>query len=292
MSVALSRRQRRRSKLKKEPIGVYVFLTIVGIIMFLPMYQLIITAFKPLEELFLFPPLYYVRQPTLENFQELLVAAGSGWVPFSRFVYNSVVVTVSVVSLHVLAACMAAYPLAKSKAPGVKFLFQLTVAALMFSAQITNIPRYLIVNGLGWIDTYLPLIIPGIGSAFGVFLMKQFLEQVPDALLEAARIDGAGDFRIFWNIILPLSRPAWSTLIIFSWIGTWNDSWSPMVFTQRESMKTLPLAIQTIFSGANVVARQGANAAAGLLQTAPTVIIFLILQKQVIQTMAYSGIKS
>lgn len=260
--------------------------------MFLPMYQLIITAFKPLEELFLFPPLYYVKQPTLENFEELLTAAGSGWVPFSRFVFNSAFVTVSVVSLHVLAACMAAYPLAKSKAPGKNFLFALTVAALMFSAQVTNIPRYLIVNGLGWINKYYALIVPGIGSAFGVFLMKQFLEQIPDALTEAAKIDGASEVTIFRKIIMPLSRPAWSTLIIFSWIGTWNDSWSPMVFTQSEAMKTMPLAIQTLFSGANVVARQGANAAAALIQTLPTIIIFLILQKQVISTMAYSGIKS
>lgn len=292
MSVALPRRQRRRGKLQKEPIGIYVFLTIIGIIMFLPMYQLIITAFKPLEELFLFPPLYYVKQPTLQNFEELLIAAGAGWVPFSRYVFNSVFVTLSVVSLHVFFACLAAYPLAKSRAPGVNVLFQLTVAALMFSAQITNIPRYLIVNGLGWINTYWALIIPGIGSAYGVFLMKQFLEQVPNALIEAAKIDGASEFTIFRKLILPLSRPAWSTLIIFSWISTWNDSWSPMVFTQSEAMKTMPLAIQTIFSGANVVARQGANAAAALIQTAPTVIIFLLLQKQVISTMAYSGIKS
>lgn len=292
MSVALPRRQRRRGKLQKEPIGIYVFLTIIGIIMFLPMYQLIITAFKPLEELFLFPPLYYVKQPTLQNFEELLIAAGAGWVPFSRYVFNSVFVTLSVVSLHVFFACLAAYPLAKSRAPGVNVLFQLAVAALMFSAQVTNIPRYLIVNGLGWINTYWALIIPGIGSAYGVFLMKQFLEQVPNALIEAAKIDGASEFTIFRKLILPLSRPAWSTLIIFSWISTWNDSWSPMVFTQSEAMKTMPLAIQTIFSGANVVARQGANAAAALIQTAPTVIIFLILQKQVISTMAYSGIKS
>lgn len=292
MSLALPRARRRRGKLQKESKGTYIFLTILGIIMFLPLYQLIITAFKPLEELFLFPPLYYVKQPTLENFEELLSAAGAGWVPFSRFVFNSVFITVSVVSLHVILACMAAYPLAKSKAPGKNFLFSLCVAALMFSAAVTNIPRYLIINGLGWIDNYLALIIPSVGSAFGVFLMKQFLEQLPDALTEAAKIDGASDWRIFWKIILPLSRPAWSTLIIFSWIATWNDEWGPMVFTRSEAMKTLPLAISTMFSGGTVVARQGANAAAGLLQTAPTIIIFLLLQKRVIQTMAHSGIKS
>lgn len=293
MSLAVPRSRRRRAgKLNKEPKGTYIFLTIMGLIMFAPLYQLIITAFKPLQELFLFPPLYYVKQPTLENFEELLAAAGAGWVPFSRFVFNSVFITVAVVSLHVLFACMAAYPLAKTKVPGGNFLFALTVAALMFSPQVTNIPRYLIVNGIGWIDTYWALVIPSVGSAFGVFLMKQFLEQLPDALTEAAKIDGANDWTIFTRIIMPLSRPAWSTLIIFSWIGTWNDSWSPMVFTRSESMKTLPLAISTMFSGANVIARQGANAAAGLLQTAPTVIIFLILQKSVIETMAHSGIKS
>src|SRR5690625_3119774 len=292
MSVALPRPRRRRSKLNKEPKGVYIFLTIVGIIMFLPLYQLIITAFKPLEELFLFPPLYYVKQPTIENFEELLAAAGAGVVPFSRFLFNSVFVTFSVVSLHVLASCMAAFPLAKTKVPGGALLFNLTVAALMFSPHVTNIPRYMIVNGLGWINSYLALIVPGIGAAMGVFLMKQFLEQIPDALLEAAKIDGATDWIIFRKIIMPLSQPAWSTLIIFACSATWNDAWSPMVFTTSEAMKTLPLAISTMFSGGEVVARQGANAAAALVQTAPTIIIFLLLQKRVIETMAHAGIKS
>lgn len=292
MSLALPRARRRRGKLKKEPKGTYVFLTVLGIIMFLPLYQLIITAFKPLEELFLFPPRYYVQNPTVENFTDLLVAADAAWVPFSRYLFNSVFITFAVVFFHVLFACMCAYPMAKSKVPGGKIAFQMCVAALMFSPAVTNIPRYLIVNGLGWIDTYWALIIPAIGSSFGVFMMTQFLQQLPDSLTEAARIDGANDWTIFQKIIMPLSRPAWSTLIIFAWIGTWNDDWGPLVFTRSEAMKTLPLAIQTMFSGAGVVARQGAAAAAGLLQTAPTVIVFLILQKRVIQTMAHSGIKS
>lgn len=291
MSIALPR-MRRRGKLKKEPKGVYVFLTLVGIIMFLPMYQLIITAFKPLEELFLFPPRYYVMNPTVQNFTDLLIASESAWVPFTRYLFNSVFITFAVVTIHVLFCCMCAYPLAKAKAPGIAPLFALCVAALMFSPAVTRIPQYLIINGLGWIDTYWALIIPPIGSSFGVFLMKQFLEQVPDSLIEAAKIDGATEWTIFMKVIMPLSRPAWSTLTIFAWIGTWNDSWGPMVFTRSEAMKTLPIAIHTLFSGSQVVARQGAAAAAGLLQTAPTIIIFLLLQKRVIQTMAHSGIKS
>ena len=291
MSIALPRR-RPKNKINKEPVGVYVFLTIVGIIMALPLYQLVITAFKPLEELFLFPPRYYVMNPTLENFTDLMAATSAAWVPFSRFLFNSVFITFIVVALHVLFASMCAYALAKSKAPGVVALFNLSVAALMFSPHVTNIPRYLVINGLGMIDTYWALIIPPIGTAFGVFLMKQFLEQVPDALIEASKIDGASDWTIFRKVVLPLSRPAWSTLTIFVWIATWNDAWGPMVYTRSEAMKTLPLAIQTLFSGVQVVARQGANAAAALIQTAPTIIIFLLLQKRVIQTMAHSGIKS
>jgi ABC-type glycerol-3-phosphate transport system permease component len=297
MSLALSRAKvkntggRHHGKLKKEPIGIYIFLTIVGIIMFLPMYQMVITAFKPLEELFLYPPRYYVMNPTLENFTDLLTATSSAWVPFSRYLFNSVFITFSVVFLNVLVSCMVAYPLAKSKAPGTALLFNMCVGALMFSSMVTNIPRYLIISGLNWLNTYYALIIPAIASSYGAFLMKQFLEQVPDALIEAAKIDGAGEWRIFFRIVMPLSRPAWSTLTIFAWISSWNDSWSPLMYTSSEAMKTLPLAISTLFSGSSI-ARQGANAAAGLIQTIPTVIVFLLLQKRVIQTMAYSGIKS
>jgi ABC-type glycerol-3-phosphate transport system permease component len=289
MSIALPRLRRR--KLKREPWGLYMVLGLMAIVMLLPLYLMTINAFKPLEELFLFPPRYYVMNPTLTNFTDLLIATSAAWVPFSRYLFNSIFITVTVVTLHVLIACMCAYPLAKSRAPGVKVIFNFVVASLMFSSMVTNIPRYLIINRLGMIDTYWALILPGIASSFGVFLMKQFLEQVPNELIEAARIDGATEWVMFWKLIMPMSRPAWATLTIFAWIGSWNDEWAPLVFTRSEAMKTLPLAIHTMFSGANVVARAGASAAAGLLQTAPTIILFLILQKRVISTMAHAGIK-
>ncbi len=282
-----------RRRLKREPIGVYIFLTLLVAFTAAPLYYMIITAFKPIEELFLFPPRFYVMNPTLENFTDLLVAAGQTWVPFSRYLFNSVFITVVVVSLQVLLASMAAYPLAKHNAPGLKTVFNACVAALMFSPAVTNIPRYLIVNGLGLMDTYFALILPPLAGTFGVFLMKQFLETVPNTLLEAAKIDGASEWTIFSRIIMPLSKPAWATLTIFAFQSTWNDTWGPMVFTRSEAMKTLPLAIQTMFGGSagNIVARAGAAAASAFLTTVPMIILFVILQKRVISTMAYAGIK-
>jgi ABC-type glycerol-3-phosphate transport system permease component len=281
----------RRRKVNREPLGLYIVLGLIALIMVLPLYLLVVNAFKPLEELFLFPPRYYVMNPTTTNFTDLLVATNAAWIPFSRYLFNSVFITVVVVSMHVLVACMCAYPLAKSKAPGIKVVFNFVVASLMFSAMVTNIPRYLIINSLGMIDTYWALILPGIAGSMGVFLMKQFLEQVPTSLIEAARIDGASEWILFWKLIMPLSKPAWATLTIFAWLNSWNDEWSPLVFTRSEAMKTLPLAIHTMFSGTNVIARAGASAAASLLQTAPTIMIFLFLQKRVISTMAHAGIK-
>ncbi|HHT28037.1 MAG TPA: carbohydrate ABC transporter permease [Firmicutes bacterium] len=281
----------RRRKIKREPIGIYIVLGLIALVMILPLYLLVINAFKPLEELFLFPPRYYVMNPTTTNFTDLLVATNAAWIPFSRYLFNSVFITVVVVTAHVVVACMCAYPLAKSRAPGVKLIFNFVVASLMFSPLVTNIPRYLIVNSLGMIDTYWALILPGIAGSMGVFLMKQFLEQVPTSLIEAARIDGSSEWNLFWKLIMPLSRPAWATLTIFAWLSSWNDEWSPLVFTRSEAMKTLPLAIHTMFSGSNIIARAGASAAASLLQTAPTIMIFLFLQKRVISTMAHAGIK-
>ena len=245
MAIALPRLRRR--KLKREPIGIYVLLTLMAAVMIMPMYLMVINAFKPLEELFLFPPRYYVMNPTLNNFTDLLIATGAAWVPFSRYLFNSLFITITVVSLHVLVACMCAYPLAKSRAPGVKLMFNLVVASLMFSPTVTNIPRYLIINRLRLIDTYWALILPAVAGSFGTFLMKQFLEQVPNELMEAARIDGASEWTMFWRLIMPMSRPAWATLIIFSWISSWNDEWGPLVFTRTEALKTLPLAIHTMF---------------------------------------------
>jgi len=270
----------------------YVVLTLLAVVMLLPIVYMVSTAFKPLEEMFLYPPRFFVRHPTLRNFADLLVAMDGLRVPFSRYLFNSLFVTVVIVTGSVILSSLAAYPLAKyPQMPGAKLFFTVVISALMFAPEVTQIPRYLIVDRLGMIDTYWGLIIPSLAGAYGLFLMKQFMEQLPVELIEAAKIDGASEWQVFWRVIMPLVRPAWITLIIFSFIGTWNDFFTPLVFTRSEQMKTLPLMLSSL-GGPGVVARYGAVAAASLVMTLPTLIVFVALQKYVMETMAYSGIKS
>ncbi len=288
-------RLRRQKKLRgwhEATAAEYVVLTLLAVVMLLPIVYMVSTAFKPLEEMFLYPPRFFVRHPTLRNFADLLVAMDGLRVPFSRYLFNSLFVTVTIVVGSVILSSMAAYPLAKyPQMPGAKLFFTIVVSALMFAPEVTQIPRYLIVDRLGMIDTYWGLIVPSLAGAYGMFLMKQFMEQLPMELIEAAKVDGASEWQIFWRVIMPLVRPAWITLVIFSFIGTWNDFFTPLVFTRSEQMKTLPLMLSSL-GGPGVVARYGAVAAASLVMTLPTLVIFVALQKYVMETMAYSGIKS
>ncbi len=233
---------RRRNKVEKEPIGIYIFLTVTGALMALPLYLMVIQSIKPIEELFLWPPRFYVMRPTLENYTDLVLAASRTWVPFTRYVFNSLFVTSVSVVLYVIICCMAAYPLAKMrKMPFAAAIFNACLAALMFAPQVTVIPRYLTVAGLGLIDTYAALIVPGLGGSFGVFFMKQFLEQYPDALLEAARMDGANEWQIFRNVVIPLTRPAWATLDHLARSDGVAGHLVPHGLYHTEAMKTLPL---------------------------------------------------
>ena len=271
----------------------YVMMTGFALLTLLPLVYMVSTSFKPLEEMFLYPPRFFVRHPTIRNFVELLLAIDSLTVPFVRYLFNSLFVTVCVVTGSIILSSMAAYPLAKyPNMPGARLYFAIIISALMFAPEVTQIPRYLIVDRLGMIDTYFGLIIPSLAGTHGLFLMKQFMEQLPSELIEAAKVDGANEWTILWRIIMPLVRPAWITLIIFSFIGTWNDFFTPLIFTRSEQMKTLPLLMSSIGGGPGVVARWGAVAAASLVVTLPTFILFLLLQRFVMETMAHSGIKS
>jgi ABC-type glycerol-3-phosphate transport system permease component len=265
---------------------------LLAVFMALPLVYTVSTAFKPIEELFLFPPRFFVRHPTLRNFQQLLISTWAWVVPFPRYIFNSFFVTSMTVLGHVLIASMAAYSLAKLGVPGGNVIFGIIIAALMFAPEVTQIPRYLVVHRLGLLDTFAGLIIPNLAGAYGLFLMKQFMEQVPVELLEAAKVDGAREWTIFRYVVLPMVRPALITLVIFSFISSWNDIFTPLVFTRSESMKTLPLAISNISGGATVVANFGAVSAGALVTTLPPIIIFVLLQRWVMETMAYSGIKS
>ena len=286
----------RQKKIKKVTPGwiiLYIFMILLVLFTALPLIYMVSTAFKPMDELFAFPPKFLVRRPTVQNFRDLLTSLGSSTVPFTRYIFNSLIVTIITVICTVLVSCMGAYGLVKHRPVGGNTLFNIIIAALMFSPHVTQIPRYMVVNKLGLINTYGALILPNIAVAYNFFLIKQFTEQFPDDLLEAARIDGANEWVAFWNIVMPALTPAWSTLVVFSFVSSWNDYFSPLIFTTSQVMKTLPLALQTIAGGpaTSSIGRAGAVAAATFLMTMPTVIIFTSMQSRVLETMTYSGIK-
>lgn len=268
----------------------YCFMIAFALFMLLPLVYVVCTALKPMDELFLFPPRIFVKKPTLDNFQDLVQALSGNTVPFLRYVYNSLVSTIATVFFTIIVSCMGAYAIVKIKVPGSKFFSSLIIAALMFSTHVTQIPTYLIVNELGLVDSLWALIIPKIAVPMNLFLIQQFIGQLPDPLLEAAKIDGANQWTIFWKIVMPFLAPAWSTLMVFSFVSNWNDYISPLIFLSSEVKKTLPLALQSISSAG--LSRSGATAVIALIMTLPTVLIYVVAQKKVIQTMAHSGIKA
>ncbi|MDD2431643.1 MAG: carbohydrate ABC transporter permease [Firmicutes bacterium] len=271
-------------------IVIYAILTIGAVIMSLPIVYMISTAFKPATELMLYPPRFLVRVPTTKNFSDLALAMGSTDTPFIRYMFNSAFVSTIVVVGTIILSTLAAYPLAKHNFPGRNFIFNVIVSALMISGHVTMIPRYLVIRNTGWIDTYYALIIPALAGSYGLFLMKQFIEPIPNEMLESAKMDGASEWKIFTNIILPLVKPAWATLSIFTFISTWNDFFTPLIMTKSDSMKTLPLAMRTISDGMTI-ARMGAAAAGTFLTTIPVILVFIFFQRYVVETMTYSGMK-
>jgi len=281
---------RRYEKTTAADVILHIFMVLLVAFTSLPLVYMISTAFKPLDELFIFPPRYFVRKPTVQNFFDLAISLESSTVPFIRYVYNSLLVTTITVVCTVIVSALGAYGLVKHKPIGSKVVFNFIIAALMFSPHVTQIPRYMVVNKLGLLDSYWALIIPSIAVAYNFFLMKQFTEQFPDELLDSARVDGANEWITFWKIVMPSLTPAWSTLVVFSFVSNWNDYFSPLIYITDNAKKTLPPALQTI-SGGGSIGRAGAVAAATMLMTLPTIIIFTIMQARVMETMTYSGIK-
>ena len=262
-------------------------LVLLGLFMVVPLVLSISNSLKPLEELFVFPPRLFVRNPTLKNFHDVFVLMSESWVPFSRYIFNTVLITVVGTLGHLIIASLCAYALAKHKFPGRNLIFGVIVTALMFAGQVTAIPNYLIMSKIGWLDSYLALIIPAIGKPMGLFLMKQFMEQIPDSLLEAARIDGSTEFLTFFKIAMPQVKPAWLTLIIFSFQDLWNMQGSNFIYS--EDLKTLPYALSQIAAGG--ISRAGATAAVTVIMMIVPITIFIINQSSIVETMASSGIK-
>ncbi len=268
-------------------IGIYLLLALVGVMMVFPLVFLVGSSLKPLDELFRFPPPVWPQHPTMDNFSDLFVTMGQSWVPFSRYLVNTVLITAVGTFGHLVIASMAAFVLAKYDFPGGKAFFAVVTTCLMFSGYVTGIPNYLIMSNLGMIDTYWALILPAFAAPIGLFLMKQFMEGLPTALIEAATIDGAGMFRIFWSIVMPNVKPAWLTMIIFSVQSLWNTSAATVIYS--EAKKTLVYALQQIQAGG--IARTGQVAAANVIIVAVPILIFVFSQSRILETMASSGIK-
>ena len=283
--IKLKRRKPNRSR--GGDLGIYIMLILFGLFFVMPLVYAISSAFKPLDEIYLYPPRFFVKNPTFNNFQDLLVVMSSSYVPFTRYVFNTVLTTLVGTLGHLLIGSMAAYVLAKYSFPGGKGFFNLCQSALMFNVYVLQIPTYLIMSQLGWVDTYLALIVPAFALPMGLFLMKQFMEQIPDTLLEAARIDGASEVHTFFRIAMPQVKSAWLTLIIFSFQDLWNAQGANYIYS--EELKTLPYALSQIAAGG--ISRAGATAAVTVIMMIVPIVIFVVSQSNIIETMASSGIK-
>lgn len=268
-------------------IALYVFLALVAFVMFFPILFAVNNALKPLDELFRFPPKILAQNPTLDNFSDLFVTMGKSWVTFSRYLFNTVFMTAAGTAGHLFIASMAAFVLAKYDFPGGPAFFKLVTIAMMFTGYVTAIPNYLIINKMHMVDTYWAIIIPAFASPMGLFLMKQFMEGLPTSLIEAAKIDGANEWRVFSGIVMPNVKPAWMTLIIFSVQNLWNNRASTLIYSEEK--KTLPFAMQQIQAGG--IARTGqAQAVLVVLMVVP-IAIFIFSESQILETMASSGLK-
>ncbi len=268
--------------------GITIVLAIFGVFMFLPMYYTIIQSLKPLNELFYFPPRFYVVRPTLDNFSDLFNLMGDSWVPFSRYIFNTVFISVGGTFGNLVLSSVCAYALAKIDFPGAKQCFWIIQKSLMFTATVTSIVNFITLSKLHWVDTYWAVIVPAWCSTLGLYLMKQFMESnVSTAVLESARLDGASEFRTFWSIAMPMVKPAWLTLIIYSFQGLWNSGASAYIYS--EQLKTLTYAISQITAGG--IARSGASAAATVVMMIVPIVVFIISQSNVIETMGSSGMK-
>lgn len=268
-------------------IGIFIILFIFGFLMVFPMYYAIITSLKPLDELWIFPPRFWVAKPTLKNFADLFSNLSNSWVPFSRYIFNTVFISVVGTFGHVIIASMAAYALSKKRFYGSQTIFKVIVTSLMFSGS-TAIPTFIIMSKLGLIDTYWSIILPAFSSTLGLYLMKQHMESmVKDTIIEAAKIDGAGEMRIFWTIVMPMVKPAWLTLIVFSFQGLWNSTGATYIYT--EQLKTLNYAISQIISAG--ISRAGAGAASVVFMMILPIAVFMFSQSNIVETMSSSGIK-
>ncbi|GHU74718.1 ABC transporter permease [Clostridia bacterium] len=283
-------KRRGSQKLGRSMAGnafLFTLMAICGVFMALPLILIVSNALKPLDEAFQYPPTLFVRRPTLENFTDLFFILTESWVPFSRYIFNTLIITGCGTLGHVLVASMAAYPLAKHQFPGKGAFFALVVLSLMFNDSVKQIANYMIISWLGINNTYFALILPAFVAGIGLYLIKQFMEQIPDSLLESARLDGATEFMICWQIVMPNIKPAWLTLMIFQFQLMWSIT--GYLFIRSDALKPLQAVMQNVAGGG--YARYGATAAVAFIIAAVPIIVFLSCQSSVLETMTTSGMK-
>ncbi len=279
-----------KRRVSRSGIGTFFLLMVLitfAVVIALPLALIISNSFKGADELWVFPPKLIPNNPTLENFRNMFSVMSDGTVPFTRYLFNSIFITTVGTAGNIIFSSMCSFILAKYKFPGNKLIFRVIVLALMFNATVTAIPNYLVLSYLGWIDTYAALIIPAFGSSLGLYLMKQFMEQLPDSLIEAAKIDGANLWMTFWKVIMPNVKSAWMTLLLLSVQQLWGTGATTYIY--NEQLKTLPYALNQILTGG--IARAGVGAAVSVLMMIVPVVIFVFSQSNIIETMSSSGLK-
>ena len=276
----------RRAKLlnRSRAGNVLMFLFLAGFAVYsaLPILLIFLQSVKPLN-----PPRFFVMNPTFDNFRQLSSLMSSTWVPFIRYIFNSVFVSVTGTVGHIVVASMCAYPLAKMNLKGGNVIFTIIVTSLMFAPTVSDIINYQTISTLGMLDNYLAIILPALGTSLGLYIMKQFMSQIPDALIESAHIDGASTFTVFWKIVMPNVKPAWLTLAIFSFQGLWNNANTTYIY--REELKSLPYALNQIVGGG--IIRAGAGAAVSVIILMVPLLLFIFTQSRIIETMSTSGMK-
>lgn len=282
-----SKKRKQIGKSRAGDIAIFIMLMLVGVFMLFPIYLSVIQSIKPSQELFLFPPKMYAIAPTGQNFIDLLNTASNMWVPFSRYIFNSVFVAVVVTICQLLFSSSAAYVLAKGRFPGQKMLNKVIELALLFTSSVMFIMQYMVMASIGIIDTYLAITLPYIATPMGLFLMRQFMGQIPEAIIEAAKLDGAGHMRTCWQVVIPNVKPAIMTLMIFAFQGAWQVTGYSFIYS--EELKPLPTVMSQISSAG--ISRAGVAAAAVVITMIPPIAVFLFCQSNVMETMAQSGMK-
>jgi multiple sugar transport system permease protein len=290
ISLKFKKRQK-KLRLNRSQWPVYLLLSPMVLMSILPILYIVFTAFKPIGELFAYPPKFITLRPTWDNFRKLFEASEDTIFPLSMYLFNSIVSTLAVVFIGLAIAVAAAYALSKKRFRGRNMIFKMNTLSMMFVATAVSIPRYLIIKEVGLIDSFWANIIPMLATPVGVFLLKQFVDQLPDALIEAAKIDGANDYQIIWKIVLPLVKPALATVAILLFQNSWNSMEASKMFINTESLKTFAFYMNTLSNSGNGVAGVGISAAASLLMFLPNVVLFILMQSKVMNTMAHSGMK-